>query len=105
MLQWLCQQGIALSPQTCREAAAGGHLVVLQWARKQGSPALNGNLTMLRYAHQHGCKWCQRTCAAAAGGGHLAVLQYAHQNGCAWGPEPQEGCSAAAEHGHHTTLK
>ena len=49
---------------TCGEAAAGGHLEVLQWARGEG------------------CDWDSKTCAHAAAGGHLEVLQWARANGC-----------------------
>ena len=76
VLQWLCLQGAALSPQTCTATAEGGHLAVLQ------------------YAHQKGCAWIISKCATAANGGHLTVLQYAPQNGCAWGPKV---CCAAAQ--------
>ena len=62
---------------TCTEAAEGGNLEMLQWAR------------------QYGCPWDAKTCSAAAGGGHLEILQWAHQNGCPWNVET---CSAAAEH-------
>ena len=68
----------------CTEAAAGGHLAVLQWAREQG------------------CHWGYSTCAAAAGGGHLAVLQWAWEQGC---PMDEGTCSAAAGNGHLEVLR
>ena len=52
---------------TCHNAAKGGHLEVLQWAR------------------QNGCPWNEWTCSYAAEGGHLEVLQWARENGCPWG--------------------
>jgi hypothetical protein len=46
------------------EAAHGGHLAVLQWARANG------------------CDWDRDECSAAAEeDGHLAVLQWLHGNG------------------------
>lgn len=51
---------------TCSDAARGGHLGVLQWARKNG------------------CPWNEWTCSNAAKGGHLEVLRWARQNGCPW---------------------
>jgi hypothetical protein len=48
------------------EAAAGGHLAVLQWARANG------------------CDWNEDTCRQAARGGHLEVLQWARANDCPW---------------------
>jgi len=48
------------------EAAKGGHLEVLKWAR------------------ENGCPWDEWTCAYAAEGGHLEVLKWARENGCPW---------------------
>jgi hypothetical protein len=59
--------------------------------------AMNGHLSCLQYAHNHGCKWDFETCAKAAENGHLECLQYAHENGCEWnGLTPSD----AAENGH-----
>ena len=110
VLQWLSLQA-ALGPETCRGAAAGGQLAVLQWAREQGchldadtcaAAARKGHLAVLRWVRHHGCAWRASTCEAAAGGGHLAVLQYAHQNGCAW---DLSTCEAAASGGHLAVLQ
>ena len=51
---------------TCADAASGGHLEVLQWARANG------------------CPWDEETCREAAEGGHLEVLQWARANGAPW---------------------
>jgi hypothetical protein len=59
----------------CSEAAANGHLHVLQWARADGYP------------------WDHATCTSAARGGHLAVLQWLHANGCPW---TKDACTDAA---------
>ncbi len=58
---------------TCTEAAKGGHLEVLQWAR------------------QNGCPWNELTCTEAAKGGHLEVLQWARENGCPFDPRVLHG--------------
>jgi len=42
----------------CKEAARGGNLEMLKWAR------------------QHDCPWDAGTCSFAASGGHLEVLQW-----------------------------
>jgi len=45
---------------------------------------LGGHLHVLKWAREHDCPWCWRTCALAAEGGHLEVLKWAHENGCEW---------------------
>jgi len=55
-LQHKLQKGRLDKPDVCINAALGGHLEVLQWARANG------------------CPWDIRTCHAAAEGGHLKVL-------------------------------
>ena len=61
MLQWARAQEppCPWDECTCSEAARGGRLEVLQWARA------------------HGCPWDEDTCGLAAEGGHLAVLPWA----------------------------
>ena len=49
---------------TCSQAALGGHLEVLKWAR------------------ENGCEWDSDTCSNAAIEGHLEVLNWACENGC-----------------------
>jgi hypothetical protein len=49
---------------TCADAAGGGHLEVLKWAR------------------ENDCPWDELTCVSAAKHGHLEVLQWARTNGC-----------------------
>ena len=58
---------------TCAEAAEGGYLEVVTWAR------------------EHGCPWEEDIegsnrdcCAYAAGGGHLEVLKWLRENDCPW---------------------
>lgn len=44
--------------------------------------ALNGHLDCLRYAHENGCEWHQKTLLNAVLNGHLDCLRYAIENGC-----------------------
>lgn len=86
----------------CLNAAAGGHLEVLKWARSKNFywdswtcilAALGGHLEVLKWARSNGCSWDDRVCAAAALGGQLEVLKWLHANGCPWDVAT---CSAAA---------
>ena len=56
----------------------------------------------LKYAHEQGCDWDERTCEEAAWEGHLDCLKYAHENGCDWN---EETCDNAAWKGHLDCLK
>ena len=95
----------------CEDAARGGHLDVLKWARENDCPwdedtcwraAVGGHLGTLKWARANGCPWNKRTCSGAAYGGHLEVLKWARENGCPW----DEGtCTAAAWRGHLEILK
>lgn len=67
MLEWCRDVAEAdWGPQTCKAAAGGGHLAVLQYLRA------------------HGCDWNTDTCWAAARDGHLQVLTWAREHGCDW---------------------
>ena len=52
--------------RSCINAAEGGYLEVLQWAR------------------EHGCAWHEDVCTFAAVGGHLQVQKWAAEHGCRW---------------------
>ena len=69
----------ALTAHVCEEAALGGELGVLQWARANG------------------CEWDSEVCRAAAGGGHLAVLRWARENGCEWDFEATTEAAGGAD--------
>ena len=43
-----------------------------------------GELECLRYAHEHGCIWDDKTFAGAASNNHLNCLECCHQNNCPW---------------------
>ena len=72
-------------------AAQGGYLDVLRWAREQGctwsatacaAAAEGGHEDVLRRLRQLGCPWGVGTCSAAARGGHLDMLMWAREQGC-----------------------
>ena len=84
MLAWaVVTCGYRWSAMTCGQAARGGHLTVLQWARANG------------------CEWDAQVCAQAAGGGHLTVLQWALANGYECDARM---CTHAARGGGHLTV-
>ena len=56
--------------------------------------ALNGHLECLKWAHESGCPWDERTCSYTAKHGHLDCLKYAHENGCPWN---KQNCLANAK--------
>ncbi len=78
-------QGCPWDEETCANAARGGHLELLQWARVTG------------------CPWNGQTCLGnAARGGHLEVLQWLKSKGCPW---DRAAGSYAARGGHLEVLK
>ncbi len=107
---------VAVGKLFTNEAARGGHLKVLQWARNQYFPcntreicclaARGGHLEVLQWATSLGFP-CNAlltvlTCAHAAGGGHLEVLQWLRSQGCRWN---RLTCAFAAEGGHLEVLQ
>ena len=67
----------------CENAALGGHLDALQWAR------------------MNECLWDAVTCAEAAYCGHLDILQRARANGCPWSHPVWVVCKLHAEQKQH----
>ena len=65
---------------SCRAAAGGGQLEVLQRLRSQDPP----------------CPWDEDTCSAAAKGGHLEVLRWlrSQQPPCPWDPVSCKGLAS-----------
>jgi hypothetical protein len=77
--------------QIINNAAKGGYLEVLKWAKEQGCDwdsytcayaAAGGHLETLVWAREHGCDWNSDTCSSAAKGGHLETLIWARAQGC-----------------------
>eukprot|EP00588_Corethron_pennatum_P016774 CAMPEP_0194310216 /NCGR_PEP_ID=MMETSP0171-20130528/7142_1 /TAXON_ID=218684 /ORGANISM="Corethron pennatum, Strain L29A3" /LENGTH=270 /DNA_ID=CAMNT_0039063719 /DNA_START=158 /DNA_END=970 /DNA_ORIENTATION=+ len=89
------ERGGVFDELTCRAAAMGGQLRVLQWLRQRGCPwnsltcgeaARYGHLEVLRWARGAGCPWDEDTCYYAARGGHVEVLRWALEHGCLYDP-------------------
>ena len=83
---------VSLSPLP--QAAWGGHLEVLAFARRNGCPwdvdtctgaAFGGHLGVLAWARSKGCPWDSDTACAAHRKGHAHVLQWVLEHGC---PKP-----------------
>ena len=92
-------------------SALNGDLSLLKWARENGCPwyentcsiaALNGYLYCLQWARENGCPWNEWTCSNAALNGHLDCLQWARENGCPW---DKYTCCNAARNGHFDCLQ
>jgi len=103
------------TPNTCRYAAAGGHVEVLRFAREQLQcpwdvtklyhAALFGHLAVLRWAQEHGCPLdssSSRMTRCAAQGGHLEVLKWLREHDCPW---DSMTCFLAAQGGHLDVLQ
>ena len=95
----------------CLNAADAGHLECLRYAHEAGYPwderttgaaAWNGHLECLRYAHEQGCPWNEDVLGNAATCGHLKCLKYLHENGC-----PGDGLAfcGAAYYGHYECIE
>ena len=76
------------------EAAAGGHVHVLEWAHNHGCPkgeatscnsvwyaARWGQLEAVKWLVDHGYDWSTACSPAAAGAGHVEVLRWAAARG------------------------
>ena len=85
VLEWARREGYTWDEWTCRLAAESGHLHILRWARAQVPPA----------------PWDDMVCELAAWNGHLAVVKWARAQGCDWGGT----CYCAARNGHLEVLK
>lgn len=44
--------------------------------------AKEGYMKCLKYAHEKGCEWDERSCTTAAFRGYLDIMKYTHENGC-----------------------
>lgn len=77
----------------CNNAADGGQLHVLEWARSVSPPymwgadtaeyaAMGGHLHVLKWLKENGCPWTAHTINAAVRQGHDEVAKWARDNGC-----------------------
>jgi|AntAceMinimDraft_5_1070358.scaffolds.fasta_scaffold08391_4 hypothetical protein len=98
--------------QKQENAAHGGHLDVLKWAREHHCPwngvtcacAFNrGHMDVLMWAREHDCPWNDVMCALATAGGHLGGARlpgaHGHATQCC-----QERAFARAEVGARARL-
>lgn len=109
-LKYFYDQGYP-SEELCSFAAFNGQLNILKLAHELGcvwdsktcmKAAIKGNLDCLKYAHEHGCPWDSETCIWAAFAGQIECLKYAHEHGCPWDVKV---CSFAAQYGYLDCLK
>ena len=85
----------------CAAAARSGQLEALKALRAENfgtsgraaDAANGGHLEVLKWARENGCPWDERTCRGAAECGHLEVLKWARDNGCPW---DENTCESAA---------
>jgi hypothetical protein len=96
----------------CWFAAYWGYLDLLRWIRKtypQASwgasatchnAAANGHLTVLQWARAEGASWDTSTCNRAAAGAHTATLQWALEHGAPVDGEQLWGYAARAGNIH-----
>jgi len=111
-LQWLRRNECNLdASKCCADAARGGHLNVLKWAKEDGFllyydvvniAASKGHLDTVKWAIRNGNKMDFSTCQCAALGGHVELVRWFFEHGVGW-------CSstfnAAASAGHKPTLE
>eukprot|EP00658_Telonema_sp_P-2_P023351 TRINITY_DN19355_c0_g1_i5.p1 TRINITY_DN19355_c0_g1~~TRINITY_DN19355_c0_g1_i5.p1 ORF type:complete len:272 (-),score=32.71 TRINITY_DN19355_c0_g1_i5:456-1271(-) len=95
----------------CALIAGRGDVEMLEWAKEQGcrwdestcsAAALNGHWDLLDWARLFDCRWDWQTCSNAALRGHLGILQWARQCGCEWNSST---CACAAQNGHLDCLQ
>jgi len=80
------------SPLTMAVAARHGHLEAVQYAFEQEEAwistvacewaAERGHLNCLKYLHEVGAPWNDRTLKKALAGGHMECYNYAKEHGC-----------------------
>ena len=86
-----------------------GSLEMIKYSYINGSELRNmniliehGYLECVKYLHENGCPWNEKSCVAASRNGHLEILKYLHENGCYWN---ELSCKAAYENGHLEIIK
>jgi len=104
---FLHKHGYEAPQNICPLVAQAGHVHILEYFHKQGSPlAFEMAASITVVLGQYVSSSCGSsevvTCDFAARAGHLDCLQYAHENGCSWGART---CTSAAVEGHLDCLK
>ena len=95
--------------RTSGMAAVQGNLDMLKYCVENGCKvdtasgmaAVQGNLDMLKYCCENGCEVDISTCALAAQNGHLDCLKYLRMKNCPWS---ERVCEIAHENNHMDTL-
>jgi hypothetical protein len=111
-LQLAVQRGLTANDYVLQGAAESGSLSKVQWLHEMRQlplpssighwAAKGGNLELLTWLSERGCKFDMYACTAAAAVGHKPVLCYLRERGCEW---DEHTAAAAAEHGHLALLK
>jgi hypothetical protein len=113
IFKMIVPHSIQLNTQMCQYAAMNGDIDILKYLHEHGCPwgedtcraaSQNGHLECLKYAHEEGCPWDENTCsyACVSNNAHLDCLKYAHENGCPW---DKYTCMYAAQNGYEDCLK
>ncbi len=92
VLRWAWSRGMRAVRAIPEAAARGGHLATLEWlhARKCTSEnvcleaAAAGHIHVLEWARDHEHTWRRDFSSAAARNGHVGVLQWIRANGLTW---------------------
>ena len=106
--RWPDGQEFTLNQEVfCRRVAETKDLKLLRWVREEkecawdfrtsGVAAIKGNLDMLKYCCENGCKVDDGTCATAAKYGNLACLEYLRSKNYPW---DERTCEQAHENNH-----
>lgn len=78
--------------EICSNAGSGGHVKVLEWAKKNGClfheyvseiAASHGRLCVLMFLKENGCKIDDWVSSCAASNGHIEILEWLMENGLA----------------------
>eukprot|EP00026_Physarum_polycephalum_P009914 Phypoly_transcript_10052.p1 GENE.Phypoly_transcript_10052~~Phypoly_transcript_10052.p1 ORF type:complete len:387 (+),score=28.45 Phypoly_transcript_10052:54-1214(+) len=113
ILKLAADKGYKLNAEKiCLTAASEGHLDILRFFRETRKykfddfvklkAAEYGKLACLKYIHESGADWHERTCEKIAKYGHVDCLRYAYENGCDWDVRT---CLEAVSNSHWPCLK
>ena len=93
------------------DAVDGGNLNLIKYLHDNGCDwdektctyaAFNNNLDILKYLHENECPWNEKACLAACHNDHVDILKYLHENGC---PRDSHACHIACHNGHLEIFK
>jgi hypothetical protein len=111
-LRLALERGLPASARTIQGAAKSGSLDKVRWLHEvQKTPlpfsigewaAEGGNLELLTWLTEHGCKFTLYSCVVAAAAGHKHVLRYLQERDCEW---DERSTAAGAEKGYLSLVK